>query len=155
MHILLGYLFLFISSSGVMAGKKGLVKIRLDSPVTKHIICGKPIHIKRDDLLNVHGLSGNKARKYLKLLRDVVVDEGTNIPECYNQYHQCHPYHLVSYGGIQSNSMLALSQIAQLNQKYNFTYFSRKIPRFLKKTPIGNYQRALQWYISSKWCYGG
>ena len=51
----------------------------------------------------------------------------------------------MSYGGIQSNSMLALSQIAQLNQKYNFTYFSRKIPRFLKKTPIGNYQRALQY----------
>ena len=140
---LLGCLLISFSALGTMKGNKRLTETLLASPVTKHWIHGRPVYIKRDDLLNVYGLSGNKARKYLKLLQDVIADRDTNAPENYDQHHH-YCYNLVSYGGIQSNSMLALSKIALLNPRYNFTYFSRAVPKFLKKAPIGNYLRALR-----------
>ena len=117
-----------------------IAEVVLGSPVTKHRMYGKTIYIKRDDLLDVHGLSGNKARKYFKLLNDTIADR--DIEASKGRHSR---YHLISHGGIQSNSMLALSQIAQMNPKYKFTYFTRTIPKFLKKSPIGNYQRALSY----------
>ena len=33
------------------------------APITKHEIYGQDVYVFRDDLINVHGLSGNKARK--------------------------------------------------------------------------------------------
>ena len=133
---LLPLLLLATSKTLAMNGSKKLV---LGSPVTKHLIQGRTIYIKRDDLLDIHGLSGNKARKYLKLLLET--SETSNNHHTHKNLDHCH--HLVSYGGIQSNSMLALSQIARNNQHYKFTYFVKRIPKFLSN-PVGNYQRALQ-----------
>lgn len=68
------------------------------SPVEERMILGRRVFVKRDDLLRLRGsnISGNKARKMLTL-NEIPADE---FPEC-----------LVSYGGPQSNSMLALAAV--------------------------------------------
>lgn len=75
--------------------------------VTAHEIFGRKMFVKRDDLQlsSPAGLSGNKARKMHYLT------ELTSPPRC-----------LVSCGGAQSNSMLALAKLAEAlgNQ---FVYF--------------------------------
>lgn len=104
-----------------------------NSPVTKHNLFGRQVFVKRDDLLNFHGLSGNKARKFYHLAS-------------LEQF----PKHLISFGGIQSNSMLALAQLVQSkkestnDESIRFTYFTKAIPKFLKMSPSGNYDIALK-----------
>lgn len=49
-----------------------------------------------------------------------------------------------SIGGIQSNSMLAISKITTQHFGSKFTYFTKAIPKFLKKNPSGNYAEALK-----------
>jgi 1-aminocyclopropane-1-carboxylate deaminase len=136
------------------------------SPVEILSIRGRNVYIKRDDLLRLENsnVSGNKARKMLTL---------NQIPA------KEFPSFLISYGGPQSNAMLALAAIVQSkNRQVNnnhplpetstcnesesdskeevthnhitphsislkrFIYYSKKIPRFLKKNPSGNYFRA-------------
>lgn len=126
------------------------------SPIEEKEICGRRVYIKRDDLLRLHGshISGNKARKMLAMNEIPAKD----FPTC-----------LVSYGGPQSNSMLALSAIvnyknreakeeleatgyaievsegaAQItNQTKQFIYYTKSLPRFLRNQPSGNLFRAL------------
>ncbi|ETV90663.1 hypothetical protein H310_14615 [Aphanomyces invadans] len=70
---------------------------------------GFDLHIKRDDL---HFLPGNKFRKLFWLVeKDASFFTGN---------------HLLSYGGIQSNAMLAVAQLAHLKQ-VPFTYFTKPI----------------------------
>ena len=84
------------------------------SPVDRIKVRGKPIYVKRDDKLqlgneSVH-ISGNKARKMLAL---------------YLLNSKDFPSAVVSYGGIQSNAMLALATGVHLknNQKnYDVEY---------------------------------
>jgi 1-aminocyclopropane-1-carboxylate deaminase len=135
------------------------------SPVEILSIRGRDIYIKRDDLLRLENsnVSGNKARKMLALNQLPAKD---------------FPTYLISYGGSQSNAMLALAAIVQsknneLNNKRHpetptgyereldckvelspqhvtshpvsqkrFIYYSKKLPRFLKKNPSGNFFRA-------------
>lgn len=109
-----------------------------DSPVDITMILDRVIHIKRDDLRRLPGsqISGNKARKMLSL-----------------NYLEPFPRCIVSYGGPQSNAMLALAAVVHFqNEKYGFVdgdenrrrfvYFTKKLPRFLKKQPSGNLFRA-------------
>jgi 1-aminocyclopropane-1-carboxylate deaminase len=103
-------------------------------------------------------VSGNKARKMFAL-NQIPADD---FPKC-----------VVSYGGSQSNAMLALAAVVQsknmelmggqggdgdpfdgdceatkeeLEQRpppeKRFVYYSKKLPRFLRKNPSGNYFRA-------------
>ena len=134
------------------------------SPVEIVSVRGKQVYIKRDDLLRLErsNVSGNKARKMLALNQIPAED----FPKC-----------VVSYGGSQSNAMLALAAVVQsknaeatafmnpdgyngggeydediseeaLEQLSNvlrekrFVYYTKKLPRFLKKNPSGNYFRA-------------
>lgn len=64
------------------------------------------------------------------------------------------PTHVVSYGGPQSNSMLALAAVVhfqntQLSTKVgdpkekHFVYYTKKLPRFLRNQPSGNLFRAM------------
>jgi 1-aminocyclopropane-1-carboxylate deaminase/D-cysteine desulfhydrase-like pyridoxal-dependent ACC family enzyme len=69
---------------------------------------------------------GNKVRKF-RALSDKLEDGS----------------HIVSYGGFQSNAMLALSRIAHA-KKSTLHYFTSTIPSHLKATPIGNYKHSLQ-----------
>jgi hypothetical protein len=74
------------------------------SPVEVLTVSGRTIHIKHDDQLRLlgSGISGNKARK-MWTLNEVSVSA---FPKC-----------LVSYGGPQSNSMLALAAITNYKNR--------------------------------------
>lgn len=74
------------------------------SPVEEKIVAGRRVYIKRDDLLRLHGsqISGNKARKLLAINEVPTID----FPSC-----------LVSYGGPQSNSMLALAALVNYKNR--------------------------------------
>jgi hypothetical protein len=131
------------------------------SPVEVVTVRGKRVYIKRDDLLRLENsnVSGNKARKMFAL---------NQIPV--NEFPKC----IVSYGGSQSNAMIALAAIVQSknndgmgldpdrggsdyeknssDEEYRqesrrppekqFIYYAKKLPRFLRKNPSGNYFRA-------------
>ena len=68
------------------------------SPVQLSLVRDRMVYIKRDDLLHLHksNVSGNKARKFLAL-NELSMDE--------------FPDTIVSYGGPQSNAMVALAAI--------------------------------------------
>ena len=118
---------------------------------------GRSIYMKRDDLLRLSnsGISGNKARK-LWLLNTVPAKQ--------------FPKTIVSYGGPQSNSMLAIAAIVNSKNRelvalqkqkqqqdesssstttstsygpITFVYYTKKLSRFLKNTPSGNLFRVL------------
>jgi 1-aminocyclopropane-1-carboxylate deaminase/D-cysteine desulfhydrase-like pyridoxal-dependent ACC family enzyme len=112
----------------------------------------RSLHVKRDDLLRLpnSNISGNKGRKMWLL---------NCLPS--NKFPRC----IVSYGGPQSNSMVALAAIVnsknrcellvgeengesiqpiqQPQQPIRFVYYTKKLPRFLKNQPSGNLFRAL------------
>ena len=94
---------------------------------------GRQYFLKRDDLLSP--ISGNKARK----LEGLIGDDLGKVRQ------------LVSYGGAQSNAMLALAQLAHL-LKIRFDYYTRPVPKWLEASPNGNLQAALSygmhWKIS-------
>ena len=132
------------------------------SPVEKKTIRNRTVYIKQDDQLRLPGsaISGNKARK-MWTLNEISSEQ---FPPC-----------LVSYGGPQSNSMLALAAIVNYknrellsssesdntvndiddsttfntpinsieNLPIRFVYYTKKLPRFLRKQPNGNFFRAL------------
>ena len=87
----------------------------------------KDFIIMRDDLSHPI-LSGNKARKLAYLL---------NNPDKYS-----HIRTIVSFGGNQSNFMLALSQLAKI-KKWDFHYWVKPLPKFLKHNKNGNLKSSL------------
>lgn len=129
------------------------------SVVEDKLIQGRRVYIKRDDMLRLHGsqIAGNKARKMLAMNEVPARD----FPEC-----------LVSFGGPQSNSMLALAALVNYKnreaeaemeesrsivepssmknntmlpgqtKKKRFVYYTKKLPRFLRNQPSGNLFRA-------------
>jgi len=86
----------------------------------------KDFIVMRDDLIH-NTFSGNKARK-LAFALDIKYSPIKKI---------------VSFGGNQSNFMLALSQLAILKDCL-FEYWTRSLPKFLKNAPNGNYKIALK-----------
>ena len=154
------------------------------SPVHLSLVRDRMVYIKRDDHLQLKGsnVSGNKARKFLALNELPMED---------------FPDAIVSYGGPQSNAMLALAAIVnarnvELNMsehdldsaeslefneiendawfhddndlddqetktgdensvhsvnsqegRKRFIYYTKKLPRYLRKQPNGNLLRAL------------
>jgi 1-aminocyclopropane-1-carboxylate deaminase/D-cysteine desulfhydrase-like pyridoxal-dependent ACC family enzyme len=94
-----------------------------------------PVYIKRDDLYSiVPGVNGNKARKFESLCELLSLKKSHSDPVI-----------LASYGGIQSNSMHALGLLAA-HKSCRLVYFVRRgsIPSYLKKSPSGNYKKALE-----------
>ncbi|KAG3112180.1 hypothetical protein PI124_g8838 [Phytophthora idaei] len=79
------------------------------SPVTRVLFRGQRVHVKRDDVFH---LAGNKMRKMYYFVRqsDAFFADA----------------HLFSFGGSQSNAMLALAQLANA-RRVPFTYFSREL----------------------------
>ena len=88
----------------------------------------KDFIIMRDDLSHPI-LSGNKARKLAYIL-----DE----PAKYSHINT-----IVSFGGNQSNFMLAMSQLAKL-KNWSYHYWVRPLPHFLKSKKQGNLDLALK-----------
>jgi 1-aminocyclopropane-1-carboxylate deaminase/D-cysteine desulfhydrase-like pyridoxal-dependent ACC family enzyme len=97
------------------------------------VYAGRKYIIKRDDLLLPIG--GNKARKLYHLSQQ-------NLSKVKN---------IVSFGGAQSNAMLALSQFCKFHN-IQFEYYTRAVPKWLKQKPLGNLANALdngmQWHIN-------
>jgi 1-aminocyclopropane-1-carboxylate deaminase/D-cysteine desulfhydrase-like pyridoxal-dependent ACC family enzyme len=95
------------------------------SPVNSVTVQNHQFYIKRDDQL--HPLfNGNKARKFLYYL-DAHLPQVTSI---------------ISFGGNQSNAMVALSALAKIKH-WRFDYYLKKLPQQLRSTPAGNFKTAL------------
>jgi 1-aminocyclopropane-1-carboxylate deaminase/D-cysteine desulfhydrase-like pyridoxal-dependent ACC family enzyme len=93
---------------------------------TKVELFGREMYLKRDDQqFHLSGLNGNKGRKMSNILE-------------FNSFSS-----LASIGGVQSNSLLALSKIAKF-KGLKLSYICNKVPDGLKKNPTGNYKLALE-----------
>jgi 1-aminocyclopropane-1-carboxylate deaminase len=99
--------------------------LRLPSPVEPMSIDGRTVFVKRDDLLHPF-FNGNKARK----LAGWMAQDWSGIRR------------LVSWGGNQSNAMLALAGLSRL-RGLPFVYQGKPLPDWLRRHPVGNYRQAL------------
>ncbi|KAG5179072.1 tryptophan synthase beta subunit-like PLP-dependent enzyme [Tribonema minus] len=99
------------------------------SPVDTFTIRGRTVLVKRDDKMRLKGsgISGNKARK-LYTFNATPADQ---LPDL-----------VVSHGGAQSNAMLALAAVATSKGK-RFRYYTKAVGRWLRRTPSGNFARAM------------
>jgi len=95
------------------------------SPISKIILENREFLVKRDDLIDPY-LSGNKYRKLYTLLQTP--------KEKYSK--------IISYGGTQSNAMLALAKLCK-DKGWEFIYYSKPLSSVLKKQKLGNYPLSL------------
>ncbi len=96
------------------------------TPIDSITLDGREFLIKRDDLFDPY-LSGNKFRKLYTLL--------TTPKENYLK--------IISYGGTQSNAMLALAKLCH-EKGWEFIYYTKPLSKEQKKQKVGNYFLALK-----------
>lgn len=97
-----------------------------NSPISKIYLEGRKFLVKRDDLVDPH-LSGNKFRKLYTLL---------NTPK--SKFEK-----IISYGGTQSNAMLAIA--AMCKQKgWEFLYYTKGLSATQQTQIQGNYFYAIE-----------
>ncbi|EQB40145.1 1-aminocyclopropane-1-carboxylate deaminase [Sulfurimonas hongkongensis] len=87
---------------------------------------GREFYVKRDDLIDPY-LAGNKYRKLYKLLKTP--------PNKLNK--------IISYGGTQSNAMLAIAAMCK-NKGWKFDYYTKPQSRTQKTLSIGNYYHSIK-----------
>ncbi len=96
------------------------------SPISKFILDGREFLVKRDDLIDPF-LAGNKYRKLYTLL-----------------YADSKKYNkIISYGGSQSNAMLAISAMCK-EKNWEFIYYTKQLSQTQKTQNIGNYFNAIK-----------
>lgn len=98
----------------------------LPTSIDKLAIDGRTFYVKRDDLYDVH-LSGNKFRKLHKLLQT----PKENLDK------------IISYGGTQSNAMLAIAKMCHI-KGWEFIYYTKPLPKAQKEQNAGNFYEALK-----------
>lgn len=97
-----------------------------NSPISRIILEGREFLVKRDDLIDPY-LAGNKFRKLYTLLKT------SNY--AFNK--------IISYGGTQSNAMLAIA--AMCKQKgWEFLYYTKPVSNTQKAQNNGNYYHAIK-----------
>jgi len=96
-----------------------------NSPVSKIILEEREFFVKRDDLIDPY-LAGNKYRKLYTLLNTPNTTYDT----------------IISYGGTQSNAMLAIAAMCK-EKKWQFIYYTKKLSETQKNECEGNYAQAL------------
>ena len=96
------------------------------SPISKITLEGREFYVKRDDLIDPF-LAGNKYRKLYTLLQTP--------PNTYNK--------IISYGGTQSNAMLAIAAMCK-EKNWNFTYYTKPVGQSQKDENCGNYFHSLE-----------
>lgn len=96
------------------------------TPLSPLSFRGRTIHVKRDDLLVHRSLRGSKLRKFHSLLCPSVLPADSLV---------------ISYGGVQSNAMVALAELCAIRQ-LPFYYITRPIPAVLPESE-GNFANAL------------
>lgn len=95
------------------------------SPISTLELDGREFLVKRDDLIDPF-LSGNKYRKLYKLLQ--------TSKEKYSK--------IISYGGTQSNAMLAIAALCK-SKNWQFVYYTKPLSKRQKEQQVGNYFDAL------------
>lgn len=91
------------------------------SVISKINLDGRDFYVKRDDLTDPY-LSGNKYRKLYTLLQTPKQNLNT----------------IISYGGTQSNAMLAIARMCEL-KSWKFIYYTKLISQNQKDENIGNF----------------
>lgn len=94
------------------------------SPISEINLDGRSFFVKRDDLIDPF-LAGNKYRKLYTLLQN---------PS--NQLHK-----IISYGGTQSNAMLAIAAMCK-NKGWEFVYYTKTLSATQKEQNHGNFFQA-------------
>ena len=128
------------SSSSSLSSSFTKVKLSLPSlSLNKNYNIDKIIFIKRDDQYNLIddniNINGNKSRKFYKLHQQLSLSSSLSSSSLIKD--------IKSFGGIQSNSMLAIAAITSYH-KCKFTYYTKKINNNLKYK--GNYDLAIKKY---------
>ena len=95
------------------------------SPISKIALDGRDFYVKRDDLIDPF-LAGNKYRKLYTLLKTP--------KEKYNK--------IISYGGTQSNAMLAIAAMCK-EKEWEFTYYTKPLSTLQKEQNEGNFFHAI------------
>jgi len=90
------------------------------SPISKINLDGRDFYVKRDDLIDPF-LAGNKYRKLYPLLQT---------PS--NELSK-----IISYGGTQSNAMLAIAAMCK-TKGWEFEYYSKPVSKTIKEQDYGN-----------------
>lgn len=98
--------------------------LALPSKITKISVDGRDFYVKRDELVDPF-LAGNKFRKLYTLLQTP--------SEKFNR--------IISYGGTQSNAMLAIAAMCR-EKNWEFVYYSKPISNTLKSENCGNFNYA-------------
>ena len=96
------------------------------TPISKLFLEGREFLVKRDDLVDLH-LAGNKFRKLHTLLQTPKEKLST----------------IISYGGTQSNAMLAIAAMCK-QKEWEFIYYSKPISKEQVLDDAGNYFHALE-----------
>ncbi len=104
--------------------------MNFNTAIESHAFRNVDFLIKRDDLID-EKINGNKAYKFYFLFD--------------TKYK-----HIVSYGGNQSNAMLAISYITN-NKNIKFTYFMPYPSKYLQNNLTGNLKLAIQNNINLKY----
>ncbi|MCK4875443.1 MAG: 1-aminocyclopropane-1-carboxylate deaminase [Sulfurimonas sp.] len=97
-----------------------------NSPISKIDLEGRSFYVKRDDLIDKY-LAGNKYRKLYTLLQ--TPSDSLN--------------KIISYGGTQSNAMLAIAAMCK-SKDWEFTYYSKPISKLQREENLGNYFHSLE-----------
>ena len=96
------------------------------TPISKIILEDREFFVKRDELIDPY-LAGNKYRKLYPLLQTP--------KEKLNK--------IISYGGTQSNAMLAIAKMC-FDKGWEFVYYTKPISTIQKQQKFGNYFHALK-----------
>jgi len=96
------------------------------SSISKLNLEGRVFYVKRDDLVDPY-LAGNKYRKLYTLL----------------QTHSNKLNKIISYGGTQSNAMLAIAAMCK-NKGWEFIYYTKPISQTQKEVQLGNYFNSIE-----------
>lgn len=94
------------------------------SPISELYVDGRRFYVKRDDLIDPF-LAGNKYRKLYTLLQT---------PS--NKFDT-----IISYGGTQSNAMLAIAAMCR-DKSWKFVYYTKPLSETLKNENCGNFYHA-------------
>lgn len=100
--------------------------MNIPSPISKIVLDNREFLIKRDDLIDPY-LAGNKYRK----LHTLVYTPSSKINK------------IISYGGTQSNAMLAMASLCK-TKGWEFFYYTKPLSLKQKQNPSGNYALSLE-----------
>ncbi len=95
------------------------------SPISKIVLEEREFLVKRDDLIDPY-LAGNKYRKLYTLLE---------IPS--NKLDK-----IISYGGTQSNAMLAIAAMCA-EKSWEFIYYTKPLSKKQREQNVGNYTQSI------------